>query len=413
MNYSKATGQHRKPWIRGVMNGIREFQRDDIGRVTELWMKVFRNQARPASAELQDYFRDIFFDSPWRADGLPALVYEDERRIVGFLGVIPRRMQFRGQSIRVAVATQLMVDESISPAYAAAKLLRRFLAGPQDLSLSDGANDAGGKLWRACGGEAAVLQSFNWTRVLRPAQYFQAKLRQRRRLAAVSTPIWPLAWALDAGLDLSGLGRGLGVTPPPSDELAVEPLTEATMMQCLAQLGGRRSLMPEYNDESLRWLLRRAADKQNHGELRTALLRRRDGAIAGWYLYYLRAGGMAQVLQFGARPDQASAVINQLFHRAWSEGATAVTGGMDPRYAAELAAARCGFSLPGYGVLMHSRRPELGQAIHAGDAFLSRLEGEWWARFSDAIWSVQDKPPGGPARELPRSLRPPQFTIAH
>jgi hypothetical protein len=31
--------------------------------------------------------------------------------------------------------------------------------------------------------------------------------------------------------------------------------------------------------------------------------------------------------------------------------------------------------------MVHSNKPELLHAIHRGDAFLTRLEGEWWMRF--------------------------------
>jgi hypothetical protein len=33
--------------------------------------------------------------------------------------------------------------------------------------------------------------------------------------------------------------------------------------------------------------------------------------------------------------------------------------------------------------LIHSRNEKLLNAIYHGDAFLSRLEGEWWMRFCD------------------------------
>jgi hypothetical protein len=38
-------------------------------------------------------------------------------------------------------------------------------------------------------------------------------------------------------------------------------------------------------------------------------------------------------------------------------------------------------------VLAQSRNPAILQAVQLGDAFLSRLEGEWWARFSDPDWN--------------------------
>jgi len=47
----------------------------------------------------------------------------------------------------------------------------------------------------------------------------------------------------------------------------------------------------------------------------------------------------------------------------------------------ELAALGCGFGRDGPWVLIHSRRPEILPAVERGDAFLSRLDGEWWLSF--------------------------------
>src|SRR5688572_12491652 len=150
------------------MDGVRAFRREDIPEVSGLWLRVFRQQAEGACTPLQQYFRDIFFDSPWRDPRLPSLVYEEGARgIVGFLGVIPRTMIFNERPIRVAVPTQLMADER-ARTYPAAKLMRQFLDGPQELSFSDGANELAENLWRACGGIAAGLHNLKWTRVLRP-----------------------------------------------------------------------------------------------------------------------------------------------------------------------------------------------------------------------------------------------------
>jgi hypothetical protein len=43
---------------------------------------------------------------------------------------------------------------------------------------------------------------------------------------------------------------------------------------------------------------------------------------------------------------------------------------------------------------VQSKKPEVLSAIHRGDAFLTRLEGEWWARFSDPDWPRQQIPSG-------------------
>src|SRR6185436_8866345 len=106
------------------MDGIRAFRREDIPEVARLWLRVFRRRAEGVSTPLQDYFREIFFDGPWRDPELPSLVYEEGAMgIVGFLGVIPRTMIFEQQPIRVAVPCQLMADER-ARTYPATKLMR-------------------------------------------------------------------------------------------------------------------------------------------------------------------------------------------------------------------------------------------------------------------------------------------------
>jgi hypothetical protein len=46
----------------------------------------------------------------------------------------------------------------------------------------------------------------------------------------------------------------------------------------------------------------------------------------------------------------------------------------------------CSFRYVGNGVLVHSRTPELIASILAGDAALTRLDGEWWMRFAVEDW---------------------------
>ena len=182
------------------MDGIRAFRREDIAQVAALWLRVFRRQAGVPCGALQDYFREILLEAPWRDPALPSLVYEEGGLgIVGFLGVLPRTMLFEGRPIRVAVPTQLMAD-SRARNYPAVKLMRRFLDGPQDLSFSDGANDLAEKLWCSCGGVAAGLHNLKWTRVLRPAQHLKARLAARAgwRYAWLGEVFGPFCHAVDA-----------------------------------------------------------------------------------------------------------------------------------------------------------------------------------------------------------------------
>jgi len=83
-------------------------------------------------------------------------------------------------------------------------------------------------------------------------------------------------------------------------------------------------------------------------------------------------------VQIGATRGFMGDVVDHLFERAYRGGAVAVSGQMDPAAFQALAARRCMFHHDGISwFLVHSRDREVLPAIHRGDAFLTRLEGEW------------------------------------
>jgi hypothetical protein len=304
-------------------------------------------------------------------------------------------MIFNGRSIRVAVGTQLMIDRDARSPYAAVRLMRRFFSGRQDLSFSDGANEEAEDLWCAAGGDVASMDSLTWVRVLRPVQYVAALLERRESLRPAIRALWPVCRAADVGLACNWLGRRYWLPELPDTAVDEDPSDE-TILWCIRHLAGERALQPQYEPDAFRWLLKRAGEKQMFGELRKGVVRTADGGILGWYLFYARQGGVAQVLQFGGKPQSIRRLLDHLFHQAWNLGAVGIAGKLEARFVRELVKSRCGFTWPGYGTLVQSKDREILNAIARGDAFLSRLEGEWWARFSDPGWTS-----GAPLRALP------------
>jgi hypothetical protein len=372
------------------VNAVRHFRRDDIPAIAQLWLRAFRRRDGAASPRLQRYFEEIFFASPWSGLDLPSLVYEEAGLgVAGFLGVIPRRMMFRGRPLKVAAASQLMVDER-ARGYPGVKLMRAFFAGPQDLGFSDGANDFAERLWRSCGGAVAQLYSLKWTRILRPAQYARVRFKERasRGYGYVAELFEPVCDVVDTLA--AWTGPGARRMPRGADCWIEEEPSERTLLWCVQHLAGARALAPAYEADSFHWFLEMAGRKKMHGTLRKAVVREPTGELAGWYLYYLEPGGVGQVLQFGARPNAATRVLDCLFYQALKQGAVAVSGQLEPRFTKALSASRCDFDWSGFAVVAQSRNTALLSAIHEGDAFLSRLEGEWWARFSDPEWSREE-----------------------
>jgi hypothetical protein len=162
---------------------------------------------------------------------------------------------------------------------------------------------------------------------------------------------------------------------------------DETLRWCARHFAATSALEPSYDAAEWRWLLQEAQAKAMYGPLARGVVRA-NGAIAGWYLYYVRPGGTAEVLQLGARPQSVRLTLAHLYWQVWRDGAVAVSGKLEPRFADALVSSRAGFGLPGYVALMHARDPDILNAVHRGDAALSRLDGEWWARFSDPGWTT-------------------------
>jgi hypothetical protein len=320
----------------------------------------------------------MLFDNPWRDPELPSWVAEEDGRIAGFQVVMPRPMQFRGRPIRVAVSCQFMVDPDQRHSLTALQLVQACLAGPQDLTLADGSSAKARRMWSGIGGTVPPLYSLHWTRPLRPVRYALSLLEERRGfprfLALAARPLGALADVLAARLRAN---RFLGE----KTELTEDTLDPATMLAHLPDVLHGCALRPVYDARSLAWLLDQTALKTHHGRFRARAVRDGKRGLIGWYLYYAMKAGVSEVIQIAALSGSFDLVLQRLLVDAWRHGATAVRGRVDPRYVQELSNRHCWFRWDSTWTLVHSRDPELMAAVHSGDAFLSRLEGEWWLRF--------------------------------
>jgi hypothetical protein len=159
-----------------------------------------------------------------------------------------------------------------------------------------------------------------------------------------------------------------------------DALDLATLLAHLPQVLRGSTLQPVYDARSLAWLLDQTAHKTRYGRLRARAVRDRE-RLLGWYLYHVRAGGVSEVVQIGARDGSFDRVLLRLLADAWRQGAAALRGRVDPRYVQELSHRHCWSRWDGPSTLVHSRHADVMAAIQQGDAFLSRLEGGWWLHF--------------------------------
>jgi hypothetical protein len=337
-----------------------------LPEIVALRRQVFHHSERPVDADLQAYLRRVFLENPWRSPEVWSLVYEDPHgRVGGFLGVVPRVMMLRGEPLRVAVATQLMVAVR-HRGLVGLRLVRAYRDGPYDLCLSDAANDAARRLWLSVGGDVASVWGYGWERVLRP-------LAHRVAGRTGST----LARSLGAAAAM--LLRRPGWRDGPARG-TVEPLDAARMAEAAPRLLQEYALRPRYEDGSLVWLLAQLAEKRQFGTLEGALVR--DGnVVTGWFVYCLAPSGSAEVVQLVARAADRERLLAHVSHHAWRHGAHTLTGRLSPDWLPALAAGHCSLRADAPCVLFGSTRFDVLRAMERGDVFLSRADGEWWLSF--------------------------------
>jgi len=235
---------------------IRPFTPDDIPEVVDLHKRVFPGNSFSAS-ELEVHFRRLFFENPWYDADLPSLVYQERgEKICGFYGVIPRRMRMKGGPIRVAVSSQFMVDPSVRNRLAAVELQSAFFAGPQDLSFTDGANDASRRIWEGLGGVTAFPYSVHWTRLLRPTRYFLGRWKERGLSTLAQWALSPVSAVADFLATHRRRSPFHQAEHAPEEDLSWETLRDE-----LPKFAAMKSLCPDYDEQSLHWLMDQANEK--------------------------------------------------------------------------------------------------------------------------------------------------------
>lgn len=355
--------------------GIRPAAESDLEAICALDSRVYVEHR--VTPERTSSMKDVLFSHPWRTDKLPSLVYEDaDGGIRGFLGIMPRRMTLNEKPLLAGISHRFMVDPEMRGSLAALGLMRTFLAGDHDLSITEPENEAARKIWLRYGGFAVESQSFQWTRPIRPAGW--AAQFAPDRLPALARQV---VGGVAAGLD--GVAGAVGrVRQKQSSEHESEELRPETMAEVLETVSRRYAVRPVYDQRQLQWFLERLAAKRGRGTLRGRLIRVQSGEPGGYYLYYAKPGGTGLVVQMCARPDRIKTVWRHLVADAWRTGTVGLRGKYDAVIAA-LADRTLLVKRARHTFLLHTRHIDVERAILRGEAFLTRLEGEGGIPFGD------------------------------
>lgn len=364
------------------MSEVRLLRPEDIGAVAALFQETFRDPAAPPPPALAAYLRRLYLAMPGCDAEIAPLVHVDAAgAITGFVGVNALPMRFGERKLRAAVCGSLMVRNRDSDPMAGARLLKAFLAGPQDLSLSETASEVSARMWTGLRGVALPQYSLDWVRLIRPGSFMLDVAAERLGTMRLLSP---LARGLDR-LARRRMGRGdLRWSGVPADwpvqgGLAVSPVDRVAFAALVEPLTAQFSLRPDWAEGQLDAVLADAETKPVFGEIVFAGVHARGGKPVGAFAYHVRPGRIARVLQVLALPGQAGAVIDCLIGDAAARGAAGLRGRTQPALLEAMLGRRIAFTHVA-STVVHSRDAEIVRACRDGEIFLNGIAGEHWSR---------------------------------
>ena len=362
------------------MSGIRPLERADIGDVARLHADAQPSPAPGAVERLASFFERTLVDSPWADPEIPSLVATDGDAIVGFLGSYVRHMELDERRIRLACSAHLLTAQAVRNQALGALLLRAYLGGAQDMTITDGATREVQVMWERFGGATAHLQGLVWIEPLRPVALGVHRLAQRVGSPALETALTPVAAAVDRPVRSMFRERHHG-------SYDVRSADAAAFAAAVGELAQGWRLRPVYDAAYLEWLfaeLRRLAaeapvfpDRVTRGALDVGVVTV-DGRTAGAFVCQTRRRGACRVLAAVCAEGDAPVLLAAIRSRAEAGRAAAVFGRVEPHLLPALWERRTLLRYGGGRMLVRSADAELQQAPALGLALLTRLDGEWW-----------------------------------
>ncbi len=172
-----------------------------------------------------------------------------------------------------------MVDRHEQNPLAGARLLRAFLTGPQDISLTETANALALGMWQKLALPLDIAYSLNWLRILRPAgtavQVAERGLKAARFLR-------PVASLSDGMIERMGVKAFRAPPIHGAGRVNFWDASREDFTQAVLKLSELFPLRPQWNRASLDWFMDHAQEKRQFGKPSVAYRRvpqRRAGRL--------------------------------------------------------------------------------------------------------------------------------------
>lgn len=361
------------------MTEVRPLRPEDMADVAALFQQIFLNRRTGPSSELTACLADFYLNGPAADPDIPSWVHiDDNGAISGFIGVNVVPMAYSGKILRAAFCGAFMARDHEKNPLAGARLIKAFLSGRQDISITETANKTSLELSKALRGTAFAAYSLEWMRVFRPAAF-------ACDIALRNSSLRP--WALPAARGLDHLLRWSRIAGRPerhAQAAGTAPLMATAVdadafASVVENLTAHYSLRPCWTPADLRHVVAHAFDKPKYGKAIGCLVTTGNAVPVGAFLYHMQAGSVGRVFQIMAKPGLESKVIDVMLADAARRGAAGLRGRIQPALLDGMLGKGILFATAS-STIVFSRDNELLECFRSGRAFVNGIAGESWGR---------------------------------
>jgi hypothetical protein len=351
---------------------IRPIRHQDVDRLAEMFLRVFRKAPVAANAALAEDIRRILVEHPDSTERTASLVFERaDGDIGGLLGVVPIPMLFDGRPISTAALSTWMVEDRARDPEAGALLLRAHLKRRLDAAIADTVNRISIDFQMRLNMKFAVANSLQWVRPLSYAGYAVATAARRAGLRADGLA---QAAARTESLALQMLGRSRAEEPPGCDS---RDCSREEFAAAWIELVRHRRVRPDWTAGRVEWVLQQADRRPSLGPLRYRLMFDR-GDLCGCVAYHIGPGRRGVALSVVARYSHEEDVLRAMFADARARGCVLICGPADPQLMEGFARIPGVFHRHTCSTLIKTGDTQLAQALLAGEGVLGGLVGDAW-----------------------------------
>jgi len=354
---------------------VRAMKIDDIPAIRTLFQRVFRPHSKSCREAFDQYFQKFFFENPYYDPAIGSVVHENEHgEIDSAISVLPIPYRVNGQSVMGRLLCAFMMKPEMSPR-GAAELTLTLRPSEKILNFTDSAAPVSLKHSEAIGGITLGTHGLGWTRVFQAASYVANYVAERRPVLC--------GWAA------SSVGKVLNpLFPVPAIRRAAKSTADAreiTQEEAISLVPGYlQSYLahPAWTESDIGWLFRMASDNHAAGALRFCAINDRTGSPGGFFCYYRRSNGIAEILNIITKAGMEKHAVDAMLLHLQDEGHIAAQGRVDPRYLNALSQQSIMFFRLKANVCVATANADMLNAIQRGDIFIGGLAGESWSRLS-------------------------------